>query len=46
MDGQNMTVMECARRIMQNDWTGVKEIDVSTLGLALIMVEVFQKNHK
>lgn len=41
-----MTVMECAKRIMNKDWNGVKEINISTLGLALIMVKVFEKNHK
>lgn len=34
-----MTVVECARRIIEKDWKGVQEIDIKTLGYALIMVE-------
>ena len=39
MDGQNMTVIECARRIMEKDWEGIEAIDIKTLGYALIVVE-------
>lgn len=35
-----MTVVECARRILDNDWNGIDSIDIRTLGYALIMVEV------
>jgi hypothetical protein len=38
-----VTVVEVARRILDNDWKGVKEVDISTLGLALSMVEVVKK---
>lgn len=39
-----MTVMECARRLMENDWDGVDGIEVKTLGYALEMIEIFEKN--
>ena len=39
-----MTVVECARRIMENDWEGIKEIDIKTLGYALIIVEAVKKS--
>jgi hypothetical protein len=38
-----VTVVEVARRILDNDWKGVKEVDISTLGLALSMVEAIKK---
>ena len=38
-----MTVTECAKRILDNDWEGVTEIDIRTLGYALIMVEAVSK---
>lgn len=38
-----MTVVECARRILDNDWQGVNDIDIRTLGHALIMVEAVKK---
>lgn len=40
----SMTVMECAKRLMENDWTGVKEIEIKTLGYALEMIEILGKN--
>jgi len=43
MDGLDMTVVECARRILEKDWKGVQEIDIKTLGYALIMVEAVKK---
>jgi hypothetical protein len=42
----SMTVMECARRLMENDWEGVDGIEVKTLGYALEMIEIFEKNSK
>ena len=44
MDGFVMTVVECAKRIMEKDWKGIKEIDIKTLGYAMIMVETIQQN--
>jgi len=44
MDGLDMTVVECARRIMEKDWEGIKEIDIKTLGYALIMVDAVKKS--
>ena len=42
-----MTVAEAARRILDNDWKTITEIDVRTLGLALSMVEaVMEKKVK
>lgn len=42
-----MTVAEVARRILDNDWNGVTEIDIRTLGHALSMVEaVMEKKSK
>jgi len=38
-----MTVTECAQRILTNNWEGVKEIDIRTLGYALIVVEKYKK---
>lgn len=38
-----MTVVECARRILDKDWSGVESIDIQTLGYALIMVEATKK---
>ena len=35
-----MTVAEVARRILDNDWKDVTEVDIRTLGLALSMVEL------
>jgi len=43
MDGFVMTVVECARRIIEKDWDGIQEIDIKTLGYALIMVEAVSK---
>jgi len=42
-DGLNVTVVECARRIMEKDWDGIREIDIRTLGYALIMVDAVKK---
>jgi len=42
-DGLNVTVVECARRIMEKDWDGIQEIDIRTLGYALIMVDAVKK---
>ena len=39
-----MTVAEVAKRILDNDWKGITEVDVKTLGLALSMVEVINKS--
>ena len=40
-----MTVAEVARRILDNDWKDVTEVDIQTLGLAMSMVElVINKN--
>lgn len=40
-----MTVAEVARRILDNDWKDVTEVDIRTLGLAMSMVElVINKN--
>lgn len=39
-----MTVTEAARRILDNDWEGIQEIDIKTLGYALIMVEAVKKS--
>lgn len=41
-----MTVVEVARRILENDWKGITEIDIRTLGLALSMVDVINKSNK
>jgi len=38
-----MTVIECARRIMEKDWKGIEEIDIKTLGYALILIEAINK---
>jgi hypothetical protein len=38
-----VTVVEVARRILDKDWKGVKEVDISTLGFALSMVEAVKK---
>lgn len=38
-----MTALECAKRILDNDWEGVKEIDIRTFGHALIIVEATKK---
>jgi len=38
-----VTVVEVARRILDKDWKEVKEVDISTLGLALSMVEAVKK---
>ena len=38
-----MTVTECAQRILANNWEGVNEIDIKTLGYALIIVEKYGK---
>lgn len=35
-----MTVAEVARRILDNDWKDVTEVDIRTLGRALSMVEM------
>lgn len=35
-----MTVAEVCRRILDNDWSGVTEVDITTLGRAMSMVEV------
>jgi len=44
MDGHIvMTVVECARRIMEKDWKGIQEIDIKTLGYALIIVDEVYK---
>jgi len=39
-----MTVVECARRIMEKDWKGIEEIDIKTLGYAMIMVNAVKKS--
>ena len=44
MDGQKLTVVECARRIIEKDWDGIQEIDIKTLGYALIMLNAVKKN--
>jgi hypothetical protein len=44
MDGQDVTVVECARRIMEKDWEGIDQIDIKTLGYALIMIDAVKKN--
>jgi hypothetical protein len=46
MDGFVMTVVECAKRIIEKDWEGIQEIDIKTLGYALIMVDTVKKNSK
>lgn len=43
-DGSNVTVVECARRIMDNNWEGIQEIDIRTLGYALIIVDATKKS--
>jgi hypothetical protein len=40
-----MTVVECAQRIMTNNWEGIRDIDIKTLEHGLMMVEAF-KNSK
>jgi len=41
-----MTVAEVCRRILDNDWKGVKEVDIRTLGLAMNMVEAIVLSRK
>ena len=41
-----MTVAEVARRILDNDWKGVTEINIQTLGQALSMVELVINTQK
>jgi hypothetical protein len=41
-----MTAMECAQRILTNNWEGVQEIEIRTLGYALIIVEASKKAKK
>jgi len=45
MDGYDMTVAEVARRILDNNWEGVREINIQTLGRALSMVEMVNKSN-
>lgn len=39
-----MTVAEVARRILENNWEGVNEVDIVTLGRAMGMVEMVKKS--
>jgi hypothetical protein len=42
-DGLDVTVVECARRIMDKDWEGIPVINIRTLGYALIMIEATRR---
>ena len=41
--GLNMTVTECAQRIITNNWDGIDEVDVRTFGYAWIVYEQYLK---
>jgi 2-methylcitrate dehydratase PrpD len=41
-----MTVVDCARRIMENDWKEIKEVDIVTFGHAMIIVDTWKKNER
>ena len=41
-----MTVVDCARRIIEKDWKGIKEVDVVTFGHAMVIVESWKKNER
>lgn len=41
-----MTVAEVCRRILDNDWSGVTEVDIITLGRAMSMVEMVKNSSK
>ena len=47
MDGYIvMTAVEMAKRIIDKNWDGIKEVDIRTFGLALVIAETFEKNTK
>jgi hypothetical protein len=41
-----MTVVECAKMIMEKNWKSIEEIDIKTLGQALMIVDTVKKNSK
>ena len=39
-----MTVVECAKMIMEKNWKSIEEVDIKILGQALMIVETIKKN--